>query len=428
MSMFPGTSCAVSPLQGLSGGNTHIMNTPKRDLRGGGSFWLAGRLPAVKSRARPARQSYDVAMLGAGVSGALAAASLAGLGKSVVILDRRGTALGSTAASTAMIQWEIDQPLRDLVERIGESRAVAAYRSSLRGVLALRSLILNHRVDCNWADRMALTVAGTSMGQRALADELRLRNKHGFPSYWIEGRDLRSAYGIDRTAALLNAVNGELHPVKLARGLLAAAIASGMELVAPAEVTEIGTGRDGVSLQLAGGPEISAGKVIVCAGYEALPQIPHGRYRLTSTWAIATGPLDAVQLLPARPLIWEQSDPYLYMRTTHDNRIIAGGEDAEFSSPARRDALIPAKARAIMRKLKAFLPDLDGEVDYAWAGTFADSPTGLPAIGVVPGMSNVFTTLGSGGNGITFSAIAAGIARDWVMGRRHPDAKLYDFG
>lgn len=404
------------------------MTTPKRDLRGGGSMWLAGRMPAVKSRARPARQRYDVAILGAGVSGALAAAALAGLGKSVVMLDRRGAALGSTSASTAMIQWEIDQPLRDLAERIGESRAVAAYRSSLRGVLALRSLILNRGIECDWSDRMALTVAGTSMGQRALADELSLRNRHGFPSYWIEGKDLRSAYGIDRTAALLNAANGELHPVKLARGLLAAAVGSGMELVAPADVTEIGQERGGVSLQLEGAREISASKVIVCAGYEVLPQVPRGRYRLISTWALATKPLDAVRLLPARPLIWEQSDPYLYMRTTPDNRIVAGGEDAEFSSPARRDALIPAKARAIMRKLQAFLPDFDGEVDYAWAGTFADSPTGLPTIGVVPGMSNVFTTLGSGGNGITFSAIAAGIARHWVLGRRHPDAKLYDFG
>jgi glycine/D-amino acid oxidase-like deaminating enzyme len=200
-----------------------------------------------------------------------------------------------------------------------------------------------------------------------------------------------------------------------------------MELVAPADVQEIVAHRLNVRLVLDGGFELSAEKVIVCSGYEALPQIPKGKYKLISTWALATKPLDADRVLPARPIVWEQSDPYLYLRTTRDNRIVAGGEDEDFNSPAKRDALIARKTKAIMRKLKAFIPAFDGEVDFAWAGTFADSPLGLPTIGAVPGMPNVFATLGSGGNGITFSAIAAEIAREWVLGRRHPDAALYDF-
>jgi glycine/D-amino acid oxidase-like deaminating enzyme len=42
-------------------------------------------------------------------------------------------------------------------------------------------------------------------------------------------------------------------------------------------------------------------------------------------------------------------------------------------------------------------------------------------------MPRVFATLGAGGNGITFSAIAAGIAKEWVQGRRHKDLSLYRF-
>ena len=87
------------------------------------------------------------------------------------------------------------------------------------------------------------------------------------------------------------------------------------------------------------------------------------------------------------------------------------------------------------RKLKApqswadlLKPEFKGEVEYAWAGTFADSPTGLPSIGPVPGLPNVFATLGAGGNGITFSQIAANIAREWVRGRRHRDQALFAFG
>lgn len=403
------------------------MATPKRDLRSSGSPWQAGSATKVKTRRQPSSAAYDIAIIGAGVTGAFAAAALIGLGKSVVIFDRRGPAAGSTSASTALIQWEIDQPLTKLAEKLGEREAVAAYRSSLDGVMSLRRTILVHNIACDWVDRTALTITGDAMGRRALAEELKLRRKFGFPSHWMDGADLKAAYGIDRTAALINGFNGELHPRKLTCGLLTRAVADGMELVAPADVTEIHPSSRGVRLSLGSGREVEVAKLIVCAGYEALPQIPKHLYRLISTWALATEPLAAEEMLPARPIVWEQSDPYLYLRTTVDNRIIAGGEDADFNSPDKRDALIPRKTAAILKKLKALLPSFRGKPAYAWAGTFADSPTGLPTIGPVPGMPNVFTTLGSGGNGITFSAIAADIAREWVMGRRHKDLPLYKF-
>lgn len=388
---------------------------------------MVDKLANLRFRGRPARRDYDVAIIGAGVTGALAAAALIGLGKSVVILDRRGPAQGSTAASTAMIQWEIDQPLTKLAARLGERNAARAYKSSLEGLLLLRRTVLSHRVACNWVDRTALTITGNAMGQRAMAEELKLREKHRLPSYWLDGADLKASYGIDRTAALLSGMNAELHPRKLTHGLLVRALADGMELVAPTDVKEIVPSTRGVVLKLDKGIEIVAGKLIVCAGYEALPNIPRDLYKLISTWALATDPLDVDTIMPGRPIAWEQSDPYLYFRTTADNRIVAGGEDAEFNDPARRDALIVRKTAAILKKLKHLVPEFRGKAAYAWAGTFADSPTGLPAIGPVRGLPNVFTTLGAGGNGITFSAIASDIARDWVTGKRHRDLALYRF-
>ena len=285
--------------------------TPKRDLRSSGSPWIRAKTARLKARRKPSKSSYDVAIIGAGVSGALAAAALIDCGRSVVIIDRRGPAQGSTAASTAMIQWEIDEPLSALA---GHRVASRAYWASLQGVMELRRTVLSLHVDCDWIDRTALTVAGDVMGQRALKGELDLRQKIGLPSQWMEGRDLQAIYGIGRTAALVSGFNAELHPVKLARGLLQKAVEGGMELVAPAAVRAIDASRKGVSLALADGREITAGKVIVCTGYEALPEIPKDRYRLVSTWAIATPPMPSERLdamLPGRPIVWEQSDPYL---------------------------------------------------------------------------------------------------------------------
>jgi len=50
----------------------------------------------------------DVLIIGAGITGAMVADALASYGWKVTLADRRGPAKGSTTASTALIQYEID--------------------------------------------------------------------------------------------------------------------------------------------------------------------------------------------------------------------------------------------------------------------------------------------------------------------------------
>ena len=58
-------------------------------------------------------------------------------GLSTLVSDRRPPARGSTAASTALLQWEIDTPLIRLAEGIGFERARAAWQRSFKAVQAL---------------------------------------------------------------------------------------------------------------------------------------------------------------------------------------------------------------------------------------------------------------------------------------------------
>ena len=77
------------------------------------------------------------------------------------------------------------------------------------------------------------------------------------------------------------------------------------------------------------GPHIEAKYVILATGYELVNVVPTTRHRVVSTYAIATPPLPG-RLPSDLPLIWEASDPYLYLRLTRDNRVICGGEDEPF--------------------------------------------------------------------------------------------------
>ena len=130
---------------------------------------------------------------------------------------------------------------------------------------------------------------------------------------------------------------------------------------------------------------------------------------------------------PEQCIIWEASDPYLYLRTTPDGRVICGGEDEEFSDEEKRDALLARKTKMLTRKLHHLFPKLDTTVEFAWTGTFGETATGLPTIGAVPDMPNCWVALGYGGNGITYARIAADVICGALTGRPDVDADLYDF-
>jgi glycine/D-amino acid oxidase-like deaminating enzyme len=401
------------------------VQTPKKDLRDGRPLWADTPRIRVRHRSRIEPETCDVAVIGAGISGALVALALARSGHDVVILDRAEPCHGSTLASTAMIQFELDTPLIELADKKGADAAERIWLRSFDAVRALGGLIRRHGIRCGWRERDALYLAGTAHGWRALQAEATYRQSIGLPSTFLDGAKVVATYGIDRTGAILSSGAAEVNPVQLAAACLRVAQRLGARLYSPHEVTSTDQRSDGVDLETKDGILISARRAIFTTGYAVLPELPRDKFEPVSTWALATKPVPADAFWPGRCLIWEAADPYLYMRTTWDNRIVAGGEDSKLDSPERRDAATPAKTERLLAKMRELLPGRRLKADYAWAGAFADSPRGLPYIAGVPGHRHCMAVLGCGGNGITFSVIAASIARAWAEGKADPDATLF---
>jgi glycine/D-amino acid oxidase-like deaminating enzyme len=382
-------------------------------------------MPHVPSARLNRDVDTDVLVVGAGISGALVAEALS-LEHRVMIVDRRGAARGSTPASTALVQHEIDTPLTRLSRKIGADAAGRAWR---RSKLALDSLGARTRelgIRCDQSVHDTLYLAGDVLDAGSLEAERDARRAIGFEVDFLARRDLKERYGINRPAALLSHGDFILDPRRLTGGYLRAAIAKGAKLRAPVEVTGIDANRSGVNAATANGPTIRAQYAIFATGYEVPTFVPRDGHRIVSTYAICTRPQPR-RLWPQEALIWEASDPYLYMRTTADGRVICGGEDEEFSDDEARDALIGKKAAAIGRKLNRLFPQLDVTPEFAWAGAFGTTATGLPRIGAIPGGKNCWAILGFGGNGITYSRIAADIIRAALAGKSDPDTDLYRF-
>jgi glycine/D-amino acid oxidase-like deaminating enzyme len=107
--------------------------------------------------------------------------------------------------------------------------------------------------------------------------------------------------------------------------------------------------------------------------------------------------------------------------------VICGGEDEEFSSAEARDALTPAKTLSLQCKLARLFPEVDSRAAFAWWGSFGSGKHGMPTFGAVPGYSRCYVVMGYGGNGITFSMLAAQMITVAISGKRLPAAPLFGF-
>ncbi|WP_291295789.1 FAD-binding oxidoreductase [Elioraea sp.] len=398
--------------------------TTRRDLRTGVPVWLRRGNGAELGRTLDGTLTVDVAILGGGVSGALVADAVLQAGKTVAAFDRRGFVRGSTPASTALLQFEIDQPLTKLGQRIGKARAARAWWRSAAAVDQLRGRIADLGLRCAFKERPSAYLPGNMLDLGALRHEAEERERIGLRSTFIDRDALRRLTTLDRPGAIWSRGGAEVDPAQLVRGLWRSTAARGALLHAPVDITAIDAGRRGVTLGTACGATIRAKHVVLATGYELSAMLRPRGYTVISTFAIATKPQPRA-LWPSRCLIWEAADPYIYARTTSDGRIVAGGEDEAFSDSDARDALIPAKTARIAAKLRALLPGVDTEAEFAWAGAFGQSASGLPAIGPVPGAKGLYAVLGFGGNGITYSMIAAQMLQRAVLGLPDPDADLF---
>ena len=392
------------------------MDLSQDELRSSHTPWRAQN--PRRHRIKPGSFRCDVLIVGAGITGALIAERLTREGRDVVIVDREDPTQGSTLASTAMLLWDIDRSLVRLVDLYGFERAARAYQASLAAVRGLIGLVSHHRVACDLRRRNALYL---TVGENAddLLAESALRDRAGLPTAFLSHLALKERFGILRPGAILSPDAADADPAALAAGLLDVALGRGAQL-RKGEATAFDSRASGVTVGFEDGFEAEARQVVLATGY-VMPSVVRARVQqVSSSWAIATAP-QPENLWPERALIWEATENYHYARTTADGRIIFGGEDDRtLVKPEERNAATAAKARTLAQALKALWPRADTSIDYRWSGTFDTTDDGLPLIGPVNGAPRLCAAYGYGGNGITFSYLAAHLIATYIAGGTSP--------
>lgn len=398
------------------------------DLKSGYPYWAVKNGLMYAFPRLDADLNCDVAVVGAGITGALIADELTRHGHNVVVVDRRDVCWGSTSASTALLQYEIDTHATDLVKRYDQDSALLAYTSSLSAINEIGELA--HGVgDVDFSHCNSLYYASSRADHLRLSQEFSWRQRHGFPVRWMDRDALEAEYGLPASGAILSSVAARVDPYRFASRLLHRMQAAGTRIFDRTPVTSLTTTAQSVQLTTDSGMSIRARHAVIASGYESQHWLRQRIAKNLSSYAYISDPVDPDQLRwLADTLLWESSRPYLYLRSTGDGRLLVGGEDDDRDMPERRERMVHRKAETLHRKVSSLFPDLDAQPAFSWAGTFAETSDGLPLFGPHAQYGpRVLFAMAYGGNGITYSMLGAGLLRAQIERRWHPLTELFAF-
>lgn len=397
------------------------------DLHSDYPFWMIkeGILQSTPTLCAP--HKTQILVIGGGITGALIAQHLVAAGLAVSVVEKRHLGHGSTSASTAMLQYEIDVPLFQLAKTIGEKAAVRTYKMCANAIEYLATITQKMPDKADFLKVPSLQYASfESHTEAIIKPEYTIRKKHGFEVAFCGPRDLQKTVGMTADSGILSQQAAQVNPFKLCNYLLADIQQKGNPVFDLSPIRDWETKPKFVRVRTKNGLEIHAEHIVVACGYETQSYVPKKVTDFNSSYAIVSKPLDTQYLWKKRALIWETKTPYLYMRTTADNRILVGGRDEVFYNPEKRDELIPQKRLLLEQDFKKLFPEVPFQTDFAWAGTFAETKDGLPYIGVFD-EKRVHFAMGYGGNGILFSVIAAELILNEIKGRAKKADTVFGF-
>ena len=409
-----------------------------------------------------------VAVVGAGVVGLACAWELRRRGADVFVLERAGIGGGVSRGNTGWVSPSLTYPLpspgmlreglRQLV-RGGDAFVLrprvdpafvgwlwsfrrncsqARFDAGIRALLALnrRTLeLFDAYRDAGVAFEMhtaglvvaARTPAGLELYRRTFQRLGELGYTGGSIDELDAGGLVALEPALDRAhvvAGLHARVDRFVRPEQLTAGLAERLRADGVEIREGCDLRTLTRRAGGWALETTSGP-VAAGRLVVAAGLPTAPLLRSLGVRVPLMGARGYSVTISGRGTPPRHALY-LAEAKLGLSPFDGGVRIAGvfelGATSEDASPAVGERLLAA-ARPY---LEGWQPEPDGPIE-PWAGLRPSTPDGLPLIGALPGLDDVYLATGHGMLGVTLAPATANLLAPLVLeGRAAPELTPFD--
>lgn len=366
------------------------------------SLWLAAL--AAPRPPLTGRHTFDVAVVGGGITGLTTALLLKRRGLRVVVLEADRVASGVSGNNTAKVTALQSTVYSQIRRAHGLAAATDYATASLSAVAQVADLVKLEGISCDLRRAPAFTYAYTQSEARDVDHELITARQAGLP--------VRASVDVDLPFEVHAAVRLDdqiaLHPVKYLQGLAQAIDGDGSRVCDQSRVLDV----TGHRLSTADG-QVDAEKIVIATHYPTLDRgLYFPRMELTRAYCVA-----ARVATPPQSLAISTGSPS-WSVSAHEDKLILAGQ----SHPTGKPAVEP------FRKLEDFARKhwQVEEITHRWSAQDPTAYDHLPMIGgYTPGNTTMFTATGYMKWGLTSGTFAAALLADLVTGKPNDLAERF---
>lgn len=361
-------------------------------------------------------ETFDVAVVGAGITGLTTALRLQKAGKKVIILEAHTIGFGTTGGTTAHINTFFDNSYDQIIKDFGEKNAQLLAVAAKQAMQLIEQNVTEHHIDCEFIKLPAYVYAVDDAQASMLNDIVKGTNATGvemnFEDHLPVPIPFQSVAAVPRQA--------QFHPTKYIYGLATAFEEAGGVIVQQARVNEFAEHEEFKILETAKG-RIKALNIVYATHIPPGVNLLHFRCVPYRSYAMA---LKLADKNYPEALAYDLYDPYHYFRTQYVNGepyLIAGGEDHK---TAHKENTTDS-----FRKLEAYVRKFYNvhHVAFQWSSQYFEPVDGLPYIGQLPQHgAGCYVASGFGGNGMTYGTLSAIVLTDLILDGNSIYRPLFD--
>lgn len=356
----------------------------------------------------------DVCVVGGGYTGLSAALELAERGLNVVLLEGARLGWAASGRNGGQVLTDIACGMDSVRAQLGADAARAIWNMSVEAVHLVGERCARHQIDADlrWGYFHA------ALKPRHMHDlagwQVRAAQDYGYSAYrLIEQDEVASMVASPRyIGGLYDPGCGQLHPLKYALGLAAAAVKAGVRVYEHSPALRISPGTPSVVHSEHG--QVRARHVVLACNSHIGQLAPSLAAKImpVGTYMIATAPLGqarAQALIPGQVAVCDSNFVLDYFRLSADHRLLFGGKVSYSGLP-------PANLQAAMRRdmLRVFPQLADVAIDSGWGGFVDITQSRAPHFGQLPG--NLWFAQGFSGHGVALTGLAGKLMAEAICG------------
>lgn len=358
---------------------------------------------------------YDIAIVGGGITGISTGLLLQNAGKKCILLEAANLGFGTTGGTTAHLNTLLDTPYTTIIKNFGKENARLVKQAVGEAIGLIKKNISDYGIDCAFRETDAYLFSQNEEQQQELQEIYEACTELGLDIEFAGSIPVAIPFG----KAVRIKHQAKFHPLQYIYALARAFEEAGGTIVQHCRVTDVKQ-NEWVEIQTEAG-SLKSSQLIYAT------HIPPGINLLNLRCAPYRSYAIAVELENdnyPEGLVYDMYDPYHYYRSQQVNGktwLIAGGEDHKTGHDENTESHFLKLESHLQRYFSV------KEISYKWSSQYFEPVDGLPYIGHLPGHpENIFVATGYGGNGMTYSSVAALLLTDMILNRDSAYIKLFD--